>query len=295
MPHVIQTKGSKIHNHQLVFNDECDHRWRRVKSAYKSELFSARALESQVGIRERKIWELVRHLGLMDGRVVKIKEVVTFTAINIISRAMVSRDFVDLEGRGEGEGLMQNVRRFAEVGVKLGDLFAELSGWDWQGTYKEFLGVFGWCCGVWVSMVEERRGSGSGSGNGNGNGNGRDFADALIESGFSDDQINAMFMVYPSLSLFALFLNLTRLKKNVDWTQPMRAKVVPLIIGTLIHLFEWSLPGNMDPANLDHEKEKNSITYNLLKGSNPHALICSEDEEANIDCLYDDDVCLMYS
>lgn len=51
----------------------------------------------------------------------------------------------------------------------------------------------------------------------------------------------------------------------------MRAKVVPLIIGTLIHLFEWSLPGNMDPANLDHEKEKNSITYNLLKGSNPHA------------------------
>ncbi|KAG5527796.1 hypothetical protein RHGRI_028667 [Rhododendron griersonianum] len=52
--HVIQTKGSKIHNHQLVLHDECDHRWRRVKS----ELFSARALESQVGIRERKIWEL---------------------------------------------------------------------------------------------------------------------------------------------------------------------------------------------------------------------------------------------
>ncbi|KAF7147657.1 hypothetical protein RHSIM_Rhsim03G0177900 [Rhododendron simsii] len=28
------------------------------------------------------------------------------------------------------------------------------------------------------------------------------------------------------------------------WTQPMMAKVVPLILGTLIHLFEWSLPGN---------------------------------------------------
>ncbi|KAG5558525.1 hypothetical protein RHGRI_008458 [Rhododendron griersonianum] len=41
--------------------------------------------------------------------------------------------------------------------------------------------------------------------------------------------------------------------------QPMAAKVVPLILGTLIHLFDWSLPGDMDPANLDME-EKNSIT-----------------------------------
>ncbi|KAG5558524.1 hypothetical protein RHGRI_008457 [Rhododendron griersonianum] len=238
MPHVIQTKGSKIHNHQLVFNDECDHRWRRVKSAYKSELFSARALESQVGIRERKIWELVRHLGLMDGRVVKIKEVVTFTAINIISRAMVSRDFVDLEGRGEGEGLMQNVRRFAEVGVKLGDLFAELSGWDWQGTYKEFLGVFGWCCGVWVSMVEERRGSG------NGNGNGRDFADALIESGFSDDQINAMFMELFGAGIESTSATtewaLTELMRNPESMQKLRQELSKEITGDTIR--ESDLP-----------------------------------------------------
>lgn len=47
--------------------------------------------------------------------------------------------------------------------------------------------------------------------------------------------------------------------------QPMAAKVVPLILGTLIHLFDWSLPGDMDPANLDME-EKNSIT--LVKEKN---------------------------
>ncbi|KAH7853615.1 hypothetical protein Vadar_004753 [Vaccinium darrowii] len=41
--------------------------------------------------------------------------------------------------------------------------------------------------------------------------------------------------------------------------QPMGARVVPLVVATLVHLFDWSMPGNIDLANLEME-EKNSMT-----------------------------------
>ncbi|KAH7867588.1 hypothetical protein Vadar_025270 [Vaccinium darrowii] len=235
--HTIRIKGSKLHNLQLVLHDECNDKWRRVKSIYKTEFFSAKVLESQVEMRERKIRELVRYIGLKeDGQVraVKIKEVVTFTAINIVSCALVSRDFVDLEGRGVGEGLMENVRRFAESAAKpqLGDMFGVLSWWDLQGMYKELMGIFGRVCGIWVGMVEEKRDRQDGALGG------RDFADALIQSGFSDDQINALFMELFSAGIESTSATtewaLTELMRNPESMEKLREELSKEITGDII-------------------------------------------------------------
>ncbi|KAH7867569.1 hypothetical protein Vadar_001823 [Vaccinium darrowii] len=241
LSHVIRMKGSKLHNLQLVFNDECDDRWRRVKSAYKTEFFSTKVLESHVETREGKIRELVEYLASMENQVVRIKEKATFTAINIISGALVSRDFVDLEGKGVGEGLMETVRRYSETGAEpqLGDMFEVLSGWDLQGMYKELMGIVGKVCGVWKGVVEERRGRRGGDGDG-----GRDFADALIQSGFSDDQINAMFMELISAGIESTSATtewaLTELMRNPDSMRKLRQELLEKITGNAIR--ESDLP-----------------------------------------------------
>ncbi|XP_057475227.1 probable (S)-N-methylcoclaurine 3'-hydroxylase isozyme 2 isoform X1 [Actinidia eriantha] len=112
----LQVKGSKLHNLALALSDECDDQWKRVRSVYKGELFSSKILDAQTEVRENKIMGLVKYLGSKEGQAVKIKEKVIFAAMNILSHSMLSRDLVDFEGKGIGEGLMENIRKFAELG-----------------------------------------------------------------------------------------------------------------------------------------------------------------------------------
>ncbi|KAM7494524.1 hypothetical protein LguiB_029133 [Lonicera macranthoides] len=39
--------GSKIHNLGLGFSDKCDESWKNFQTIYRSEIFSAKALDSQ--------------------------------------------------------------------------------------------------------------------------------------------------------------------------------------------------------------------------------------------------------
>ncbi|GFZ15295.1 hypothetical protein Acr_24g0014850 [Actinidia rufa] len=184
----LQIKGSKIHNLALAFVDSCHDHFKRVKSVYKGELFSSKILDAQTEVRENKIMGLVKYLGSKEGQVVKIKEQVAFVAINILGNATVSRDLVDFEGKGIGEGLVENIRKYSELGgiPQLADMFPILSGWDLQRYYKKLMDVFEKVCGIWADLIKEQREQR--------NVGRRDFAKALVESGFSDDQINAVLM-----------------------------------------------------------------------------------------------------
>ena len=33
--------------------------------------------------------------------------------------------------------------------------------------------------------------------------------------------------------------------------QPLASRVIPLIVASLVHTFDWSLPGNMDPEKIN--------------------------------------------
>ncbi|GFY84252.1 hypothetical protein Acr_03g0010260 [Actinidia rufa] len=144
VPNPIQVKGSKFHNLSLGFMDECDDEWKRVRNVYKGEFFSSKILDAQTEVRENKIMELVRYVGSKEGQVVKIKEKATVVAINILSYAMFSRDFLDFEGKGMGEGIIGNIRRFAAIGgsPQLADIYPVLRGWDFQRMYKQLVDIF---------------------------------------------------------------------------------------------------------------------------------------------------------
>ncbi|PSR93413.1 (S)-N-methylcoclaurine 3'-hydroxylase [Actinidia chinensis var. chinensis] len=194
----LQIKGSKIHNLALAFVDSCHDHFKRLKSVYKGELFSSKILDAQTEVRENKI------MG----------------------------DLVDFEGKGIGEGLVENIRKYSALGgiPQLADMFPILSGWDLQRYYKKLMDVFEKVCGIWADLIKEQREQR--------NDGRRDFAKALVESGFSHNQINAVLMEVFSAGIESTSATiewaLTELLRNPKAMQNLRQEFAKEINGDII-------------------------------------------------------------
>lgn len=64
--------------------------------------------------------EMIQHLAKTQGQVIKIKEVIFVTMLNILGNMLLSMDLIDFEGKGVGEEMMKNLRRFTETGATPG-------------------------------------------------------------------------------------------------------------------------------------------------------------------------------
>ncbi|PWA55465.1 cytochrome P450 [Artemisia annua] len=140
---LLQNKKPTIHNMNLAFTSNCDDGWRNLRNLYKTELFSGKALDSSVNIRENKVIEMVKYLASKEGECKVIKDVVFVTSMNILGNASLSIDLVDFEGNGVGARIMSSVRKLTMLGAKpiLADMYSIFSRWDLQGWYKEFMHI----------------------------------------------------------------------------------------------------------------------------------------------------------
>ncbi|KAM7491650.1 hypothetical protein LguiA_034571 [Lonicera macranthoides] len=144
--------GSKIHNLGLGFSDKCDESWKNFQTIYRSEIFSAKALDSQ-------------------------------PALSLLFQPRAERSWRTL------------IRRFGVVGTAqhLSDMFLFFYGWDFQSMCKKLVDVVEKIFDSWGDIVGERRKKRV---------NGKDSADALIQSGFTD-QPNATGFGLPYIMLQA--------------------------------------------------------------------------------------------
>ncbi|PWA84763.1 cytochrome P450 [Artemisia annua] len=106
---LLQNKKPTIHNMNLAFTSNCDDGWRNLRNLYKTELFSGKALDSSVNIRENKVIEMVKYLASKKGECKVIKDVVFVTSMNILGNASLSIDLVDFEGNGVGARIMSSL------------------------------------------------------------------------------------------------------------------------------------------------------------------------------------------
>ncbi|XP_016485318.1 putative (S)-N-methylcoclaurine 3'-hydroxylase isozyme 2 [Nicotiana tabacum] len=190
--HPIRVKGSLLHNVSTAFLEECDDNWKSVRTVYRGALFSTKALESQVSLREKKVKEMMQHLVTKQGKVISIKGVVFVTALNILGNLLLSIDLIDFEGKGVGEELREYLRKFTAAGgiLELADLYPILGvcSSDVQGTYKKLMGLFDKLCAVWAGIIQDRRNKSENQPSADA----VDFIDALVKNGFSDKHINAL-------------------------------------------------------------------------------------------------------
>ncbi|KAI8028847.1 Corytuberine synthase [Camellia lanceoleosa] len=243
VPHPIQVQGSILHNLALAVSDECDDGWKRVRTIYRTQLLSTTALESQVKLREKKVVEMVKYLGgSKEGQVVSIRDVVFSCALNIVSNAVFSMDFVDFEGKGVGEGMNEYIRGFAELcaSPQLVDMYPILGGWDFQRMYKNVMNIFQKICAAWVDIVKERRNKRYDDDSPSH----QDFTHALISTGLTDEQINPMLQELFSASTESTSLitewALTELIRNQEAMQKVRNELAKGVAGDTVR--ESDLP-----------------------------------------------------
>lgn len=59
--------------------------------------FSGKAIESQAFLRRKKVTDMVRLLGKMEGKVVKIEEVLFGSGLNVMGNVLLLSDLISLE------------------------------------------------------------------------------------------------------------------------------------------------------------------------------------------------------
>uniref|UniRef100_A0A2N9HWL7 Uncharacterized protein n=1 Tax=Fagus sylvatica TaxID=28930 RepID=A0A2N9HWL7_FAGSY len=188
--HAVPIINPKFNNFSLGAALECNDYWRSLRTICKADLFSAKVLESQKHIREKKVSELVDFLSSKEGKVVNLGEAVYVTFTNILSNAIFSIDFLDFEGKGIGKDIRKLIVEVVELEntPDLSNLYPILSKLDFQGVQKKRDKIVKKFLTIWEDVIIERRKQESAiSGQ-------RDFLDALIKDGYKNDQINQLIL-----------------------------------------------------------------------------------------------------
>ncbi|KAK6935329.1 Cytochrome P450, partial [Dillenia turbinata] len=73
------------------------------------ELVSGKAIESQAYLKEKKVVDMVRYISTMEGKEVKLADVVFTTVFNMVSNILISRDLINLEDGDTKAGMKERV------------------------------------------------------------------------------------------------------------------------------------------------------------------------------------------
>ncbi|RVW74783.1 Corytuberine synthase [Vitis vinifera] len=246
----LSVKDPKLNHLSLAFAKECTNNWKNLRTICRTEMFSGKAMESHVELRERKVMELVEFLATKEGEVVK------------------------------REGLKDFIYRAAELGAtpNLSDFYPILDGLNLHGSKKNPRRRWGGfsLLGRGLSKKEgskrilELFSAGA------------DTSTLTIEWAITqlirnpdviDPEIASSSTTTPSspshgdMPSHGLH-NSKRLPsicehlgygerpqgRRICPGMALGARQVPLVLATLVHLFDWSLPDNMDSAQIDMEE-----------------------------------------
>uniref|UniRef100_A0A1W7HBR5 Cytochrome P450 n=1 Tax=Scoparia dulcis TaxID=107240 RepID=A0A1W7HBR5_SCODU len=207
VPHAFPIPYPEINKSSIAWS-ECNDFWKNLRTLLRTHLFSNNAMESQAQVWEKSITQLVEFVRSKEGEVLKIADLVSATAFNLLGNALLSRDFLNLDDVMNGDGGLRGVMReyLATLAApNLADFYQIFKNHDVQGLCKKSRDIADKIRAVWEPIIEQRRGSGSSySGQ-------KDYLDTLLQNGFSNDQINVQF-----LELFTAGTDTT--SSTVEWT-----------------------------------------------------------------------------
>lgn len=192
IPHVPPEKSSEFSNFSLGWSPDCNDYWKNLRTIYRGELFSSKAIASQACIREKSAMEMLEFIGKMQGKQVKIRDV-TFAAVcNMLSNVLVSRDLVNLEDEyvnGKVSRIVRNMTKVASF-PNFSIFCPILAPFDLQDLRKPSMELGNSVYKIWEAIIKERKESKVGYG-----WTPQDFFNALTNNGSSIQQMNMMFVV----------------------------------------------------------------------------------------------------
>ncbi|GMN32312.1 hypothetical protein TIFTF001_003602 [Ficus carica] len=196
VPHIIPAKNPEYNNFSLGWTFECNDSWKNMRSLCRAELFSVKALQSQASIREKKVVEMLEFISKMEGKVVKIRDIIFASIFNMMGKILVSKDFLNLEleyRSVDGQGISSFLRELFGLGAipNISDMYPVLGPLDLQKLRKKSMDMFRKSCELWDDIVKERKEMRKSK---DASRPQLDFLDALLENGCPDFQINTLLL-----------------------------------------------------------------------------------------------------
>ncbi|GMN32321.1 hypothetical protein TIFTF001_003620 [Ficus carica] len=190
----------EVHNCSIGWVEECDDSWKYLRNFSRTELFSGKALNSQARIRDEKVKQMLGFVGKMQGKTVRIRETTFAAVLNMLSNIMVSRDLSQLEHESLNGGICELMGNLIDVAssANISDYYRVLAPLDLQGLQKRAKELGKRICKLWEEIMKEKKANEKKRSDGDhdddqiDSGSPQDFLDALIEKGFSNDQIDIL-------------------------------------------------------------------------------------------------------
>lgn len=189
-PQSTPYKRSDLDNLSLVWSTGNTERFKFLRALFRTELFSAAALDSQANLREKKVNEMLQFLRSKEGEVVNIAEVLLTTIFNTLCNVFFSKDFFGFGKDGMATELKQLLWKMLTLAAtkNIADFYPILGGLDLQGLRKKALESRMDMFRLWEGIVRERREREDAR-------NPQDLLDVFLKNGFTNDQINVAFNV----------------------------------------------------------------------------------------------------
>ncbi|XP_024970222.1 probable (S)-N-methylcoclaurine 3'-hydroxylase isozyme 2 [Cynara cardunculus var. scolymus] len=176
----------------FVWSTDCGQHWKSLRTLSRNEMFSVKALQAQSGLRHKKVDQMLGFLHGKKGQVVNIGDLVFTTTFNTLSNVFFGKDFLDFgDEHGIAGGLKEKLNTLLAYGVRpnISDFFPIFKRWDLQGLRKRHMKGMREVFSIWEHLIDERRAKYSSSMTVVEDKD-KSFLDRLLESGFTNDQIN---------------------------------------------------------------------------------------------------------
>ncbi|XP_055828547.1 probable (S)-N-methylcoclaurine 3'-hydroxylase isozyme 2 [Solanum dulcamara] len=188
VPRVAPYELSVIDQHSIVWSSDLSNHWKFLRAFCRTHLFSPIAVESHAPLREKKVSKIIDFLRSRKGETVKISEILFGTVLNTLGNLFFSKDLCDLDYERNTSGIKGVIRKFVELGAtpNISEFYPVFDALDLQGLRKQTEIYQNQLINIWSEIVKEKRQAISRRSS--------DFLDVMIDSGFSDLQINILLM-----------------------------------------------------------------------------------------------------
>lgn len=190
VPKLLSSNQEELNHSSIGWAEVCNDGWKYLRTLCKIEIFSAKSLDNQSHLREKKIGDLVEHLRGKTGEIVNIGDLVFATVFNMLSNVLVSRDLVHLDEENEDGGIKGLVRTVMEMAAipNISDFYPIFQSLDLQGLGKKSKELAIKIHAIWEPIIEEKRRNGTSLVQ-------EDFLDTLLQNNFSNDRIHQLLLV----------------------------------------------------------------------------------------------------
>ncbi|XP_010253989.1 PREDICTED: probable (S)-N-methylcoclaurine 3'-hydroxylase isozyme 2 [Nelumbo nucifera] len=175
--------------YSMVWAD-CTDYWKMVRKILRTELFSTKMLDVHAHVREEKVSELMKFLRRKEGEEVNFVDVIFGCILNMLGALIYSKDVYDFEDKTDiNLGMKGMIRQLMILAAtpNIADLYPIFfDGSDFQGLRKESAACVKRMSESWAAIINERRKNNDHTKN--------DLLQVLLDSGFSDPQIDAIFL-----------------------------------------------------------------------------------------------------